>query len=151
MIINKIDNFYIAKLIGKKIDIYNTKELEELTKKIITKISKNNKLQNYIHLEIYPNKNYGTIIKISHYNAPFINKKEKTVKITINTESIFLYKIDYFNIKNKLHQTKIYYYKNKFYIELDNQISTKDYLNILESSEIIYENTNLILDKAIKI
>lgn len=151
MIINKIDNFYIVKLIGKKVDIYDTIALEELTKKIITKISKNNKLQNYIHLEIYLNKHYGTIIKVSHYNSPFINKKEKTVKITINTESIFLYKIDYFNIIKKLHQNKIYYYKNKFYLELDNQISTKDYLNILESSEIIYENTNHILDKAIKI
>lgn len=151
MIIKKIDNYYIIKLIEKKIDIYDTNELEKLTKKIITQISKENKLHNYIHLEIYLNKNYGTIIKLSHYNYPFISTKEKTVKITVNTENIFLYKIDYFNIVNILPQTKIYYYKNKFYLELDNQISKKDYLNILESSEVIYENTNLILDKGIKI
>ena len=151
MIINKIDTFYTVKLIGKRLDIYDTNELEKITKKIIAKITKNNKLQNYIHLEIFLNKHYGTIIKVSHYNSPFISKKEKTVKITINTECIFLYKIDYFNIINKLPKNKIYYYKDKFYLQLDNQISTKDYLNILELSEVIYENTNHILDKAIKI
>ena len=35
--------------------------------------------------------------------------------------------------------------------EINSEISLKDYLNILESSEIIYENTEVILDKGIKI
>lgn len=152
MIIKAVNNSYIIKLIGTNIDIYNKKDLEEITKKIIVKITKNYKLKNYIHLEFYINKNYGTIIKLTDYNNPFVNKKEKTIKITIQTNATFLYQIDYFDIKNK-HTTKnnIYYYKNKFYLEINSEISTKDYLNILELSEIIYEDTEYILDKGIKI
>ena len=152
MIINKIDNYYIIKLLSTNINIYDTKILEEITKKIITKITKKYKINNCIHLELYINKNYGIIIKLSDYNSPFSNKKEKTVKITIHTESLFLYQIDYFNIdKNTLPKKNIYYYKNKFYLELDNEILLKDYLNILELSEPIYEDTEVILDKGIKI
>lgn len=152
MIINKIDNHYIIKIINKQINIYDSNELEDITKKIILKINKNNKLQNYIHLEIYLNKNYGSIIKLIDSNSPFISKKEKTVKITIHTDTTFLYQIDYFDI-NKENSTKknIYYYKNKFYLKLDDYISIKDYLNILELSKITYEDTEVILDKGIKI
>jgi len=150
MIINKIDNHYIIKLLGENIDIYDTKKLEEITKKIITKISKKQKLENYIHLEFYLNKNYGTIIKLSHHNSPIVNKKEKTVKITINTDTKFLYQIDYFNI-NKQIKKKIYYYKRKFYLEIKNEITIKDYLNLLETAKVIYEDTDIILDKGIKI
>jgi len=152
MIINKINNYYIIKLLGTNINIYDTNELEEITKKIITKITKKYKINNCIYLELYINKNYGIIIKLSDYNSPFSNKKEKTVKITIHTESPFLYQIDYFDIdKNTLTKNNIYYYKNKFYLELNNEIQLKDYLNILELSEPIYEDTEVILDKGIKI
>ena len=101
MIINKIDNHYIIKLLGENIDIYDTKKIEEITKKIITKISKKQKLENYIHLEFYLNKNYGTIIKLSHHNSPIVNKKEKAVKITINTDTKFLYQIYGLNNDNE--------------------------------------------------
>lgn len=152
MIITKINNSYIVKLLGEKINIYDTSELEDITKKIILKINKNYKIKNCIHLEFYINENYGTIIKLTDYDSLFTNKKEKTVKITIHTDTTFLYEINYFNIdKNKIPKSKIYYYKNKFYLEINSEISLKDYLNILESSEIIYENTEVILDKGIKI
>ena len=152
MIINKIDNIYIVKILNTNINLYNTEELKQITKKIILKISKKYKLQNTIHLEFYQNKNYGTVIKITNYNTPFKNNKEKTVKITIHTETHFLYKIEYFNIEHKnTHKHNIYYHKNNFYLEIIDNIPLKDYLNILESSEIIYEDTDLIIDKAIKI
>ena len=152
MIINKIDNIYIVKILNTNINLYSKEELEQIAKQIIFKINKNYKFQNTIHLEFYQNKNYGTIIKITDYNTPFIDNKEKTVKITIHTETHFLYKLDYFNIKNKKkHKHNIYYYKKNFYLEIENDIPLKDYLNILESSEVIYEDTDLIIDKAIKI
>lgn len=152
MIINKIDNYYIIKLPSIKIDIYNPDSLEDITKRIILKISKTNKLNNCIHLEFYLNNQYGTIIKLKDYKSPFIITNDKTVKITIHTDTPFLYQIDYFDIKkNKLKNKNIYYYKNKFYLELKEDINLKDYLNLLESSEIIYEETTDIIDKAIKI
>lgn len=152
MIINKIDNTYIIKLINKKIDIYNPNELENITKKIINKINKKNKLNNCIYLEFYLNDNYGTIINLKDYKSTFIINNDKTVKITVHTENPFLYQIDYFDIKkNKLTKKNIYYYKNKFYLEINNNINKKDYLKILELSEVIYEDTLDIIDKGIKI
>ena len=151
MIINKIDNNYIIKLMGIQINIYESDELEEITKKIIKKISKNYKLNNCIHLEFYLNDNYGTIIKLKDYKSPFAINNDKTVKITIHTETPFLYQIDYFDIYKNKYQQNIYYYKNKFYLEINNNISQKDYFKLLELSEVIYEDTFDIIDKAIKI
>lgn len=152
MIINKTVDSYTIKLPKKYINIYNSEELEKLTKKIVLKANKINKLKNYIHIEIFLNINYGTIIKLTDYDHPFTNKNEKTVKITIHTDTIFLYQIDYFNIYNKKRiKENIYYYKNKFYLEIKEEISEKDYQKLLELSNIIYEDTNTIMDKGIKI
>ena len=119
MIINKIDNTYIIKLLNTKINVYNQTELENITKKLIKKISNNYKLNNYIHLEFYLNDNYGTIIKLKDHKSSFIINNDKTVKITIHTETHFLYKIEYFTIKHKnIPKHNIYYYKNNFYLIL---------------------------------
>lgn len=152
MIINKIDNYYIIKLPNIKIDIYNQDKLEELTKKIIQKVTKNYKLNNSIHLEFYINNHYGIIIRLKDYKSPLIIRNDKTVKITIHTDSIFLYQIDYIDIKKlKIKIKNTYYYKNKFYIEVNKDINTYDYIKLLELSEIIYEETLDIIDKGIKI
>lgn len=152
MIINKIDNNYIIKLLNTKINIYDPNELEEITKKIIIKISKSYKLNNCINLEFYLNDKYGTIIKLKDYKSPFIVNNDKTVKITIHTEAPFLYQIDYFDInKNNIPKKNIYYYKNKFYLEINNNIENKDYLKLIELSEVIYQDTEGIINKGIKI
>ena len=152
MIINKIDNYYVIKLPNSKIDIYNQNNLGELTKSIIHKISKNYKLNNSIHLDFYINNNYGIIVKLKDYKSPFIIRNEKTVKISIHTDSIFLYKIDYFDInKENIKSKNTYYYKNKFYIETDDDIDTFDYIKLLELSEVIFDDIPDIIDKGIKI
>lgn len=152
MIINKIDNYYVIKLPNSKIDIYNQNDLGELTKNIILKISKNYKLNNSIHLEFYINNNYGIIVKLKDYKSPFMIKNDKTVKITIHTDSIFLYKIDYIDIKKiNIKNKNTYYYKNNFYIEIDDNIDTYDYIKLLELSEVIFDDILDIIDKGIKI
>lgn len=145
MIINKINNSYIIKLLKTDIDIYNPIELEKLTTKILKKINKNNKLKKLIVLEIYQDINYGIIIKLNDYHK-FINiNNEIEVKINIHPNSNFLYKIDYFNINTKNpNNINIYYYQNNFYIEIKKAINKKEYLNIIEQSEIIYEEDEII-------
>jgi len=150
MIINKIDNYYIIKLLNKQINVYNPIDLEDITKKIIHKINTSNKLKNNIHLTFYLDNNYGTIIKLEDYKSSFTLNNDKTVKITIHTDSNFLYELDYFDIK-KFPKQKIYYYKNKFYLKINENLNTKDYYKLLELSKVIYEDTASILDKAIKI
>jgi len=150
MIINKLDNCYIIKLLNKQINVYSPTELENITKKIIKKINTSNKIKNNIHLTFYLDNNYGTIIKLEDYKSSFTLNNDKTVKITIHTDSNFLYEVDYFNIK-KFSKQKTYYYKNKFYLKINESLNTKDYYKLLELSEVIYEDTESILDKAIKI
>lgn len=152
MIINKTDdNNYIIKIINKKVDICNYNAIKELTSKIIKKIKSKNKLEKLILLEFYQIKEYGTIIILKSIKSPQINN-ETEVKITIHTNYPILYKIDYNLIKeNNLSKNNIYYYKNKFYLEIKNTIPIKKYLYLLELSEITYKNTLNIINYGLKI
>ena len=67
MIISQIskDNYQI-KLPSKIINIYDHTEIRNITKRVIKKISKHNKLYGLAILEIYQDINYGTIIEIKN-------------------------------------------------------------------------------------
>lgn len=154
MIINQINNTndYIIKIIKNNIDIYNHNVLEEITNKIINKIKKQNKLEKLIILEFYPIKKYGTLIILKNIKTILKTENEIEVKIIIHTDYPILYKIDYNIIKEcNINYKNIYYYKNNFYLQIKNTISEKDYLYLLELSELIYQNTLNIINYGLKI
>lgn len=154
MIISRINNTndYIIKIIKNNIDIYNHNVLEEITNKIINKIKKQNKLEKLIILEFYPIKKYGTLIILKNIKTILKTKNEIEVKITIHTDYPILYKIDYNIIKEyNIDYKNIYYYKNNFYLQIKNTISEKDYLYLLELSELTYQNTLNIINYGLKI
>lgn len=144
-------NEYKITLPNYKINIFNRKEIELITKKLIIKINKQYKLNNVIILEIYYNKQYGIIAVIKNYNKSSLNKN-KEVKIIIHNDTPFLYKLDYFYIlENNLNNQKIYYFKKNFYLEIKNTIPYSKYIKLLENSEIIYKDTLDIVNNGIKI
>lgn len=151
MIISQIskDNYQI-KLPSKIINIYDHTEIQNITKRVIKRISKHNKLYGLAILEIYQDINYGTIIEIKNIKKTFLPKDELEIKITIHTDTQFLYKIDYFDI-TKNNKDNIYYYKNNFYLELNKPINKRKYLDILEKSEIIYNDTYKVINEGLKI
>ncbi len=154
MIINQINNTndYIIKIIKNNIDIYNHNVLEKITNKIINKIKKQNKLEKLIILEFYPIKKYGTLIILKNIKTILKTENEIEVKIIIHTDYPILYKIDYNIIKEcNIDYKNIYYYKNNFYLQIKNTISEKDYLYLLELSELIYQNTLNIINYGLKI
>ena len=154
MIINQINNTndYIIKIIKNNIDIYNHNVLEEITNKIINKIKKQNKLEKLIILEFYPIKKYGTLIILKNIKTILKAENEIEVKIIIHTDYPILYKIDYNIIKEyNIDYKNIYYYKNNFYLQIKNTISEKDYLYLLELSELTYQNTLNIINYGLKI
>lgn len=154
MIINQINNTnnYIIKIIKNNIDIYNHNVLEEITNKIINKIKKQNKLEKLIILEFYPIKKYGTLIILKNIKTILKTENEIEVKIIIHTDYPILYKIDYNIIKEcNIDYKNIYYYKNNFYLQIKNTISKKDYLYLLELSELTYQNTLNIINYGLKI
>mgnify|MGYP004503456337 FL=1 len=151
MIITKLfKDTYQIKMPNQIIDIYNQVKVKELTKEIIKKINKKNKLYGLTYLEIYQDINYGTIIKVKNDKTIYYKKDEIEIKIIIHTDIPLLYKIDYFDIK-KDYKNKIYYYKNNFYLELENKINKDKYLKLLEVSEVIYEDTHQIINNGLKI
>lgn len=151
MIITKLfKDTYQIKMPNQIIDIYNQVKVQELTKEIIKKINKKNKLYGLTYLEIYQDINYGTIIKVKNDKTIYYKKDEIEIKIIIHTDTPLLYKIDYFDIK-KDYKNKIYYYKNNFYLELENKINKDKYLKLLEVSEVIYEDTHQIINNGLKI
>ena len=151
MIITKLfKDTYQIKMPNQIIDIYNQVKVQELTKEIIKKINKKNKLYGLTYLEIYQDINYGTIIQVKNDKNIYYKKDEIEVKIIIHTDTPLLYKIDYFDIK-KDYKNKIYYYKNNFYLELENKINKDKYLRLLEVSEVIYEDTYQIINNGLKI
>lgn len=151
MIITKLfKDTYQIKMPNQIIDIYNQVKVKELTKEIIKKINKKNKLYGLTYLEIYQDINYGTIIKVKNDKTIYYKKNEIEIKIIIHTDTPLLYKIDYFDIK-KDYKNKIYYYKNNFYLELENKINKDKYLKLLEVSEVIYEDTHQIINNGLKI
>ena len=151
MIITKLfKDTYQIKMPNQIIDIYNQVKVKELTKEIIKKINKKNKLYGLTYLEIYQDINYGTIIKVKNDKTIYYKKDEIEIKIIIHTDTPLLYKIDYFDIK-KDYKNKIYYYKNNFYLELESKINKDKYLKLLEVSEVIYEDTHQIINNGLKI
>ena len=114
------------------------------------KIKKEEELYGIAILEIYQDINYGTILEFKNIKENFLPKNEIEIKITIHTDNPFLYKLDYFDIiKDK--KDKIYYYENNFYLKPNNKIKKRKYLDLLEKSEIIYQNTYQIINEGIRI
>lgn len=151
MIISKTNkNSYQIRLPSKIINIYNITEIQKITNKIVNKIKKEEELYGIAILEIYQDINYGTILEFKNIKENFLPKNEIEIKITIHTDNPFLYKLDYFDIiKDK--KDKIYYYENNFYLKPNNKIKKRKYLDLLEKSEIIYQNTYQIINEGIRI
>ncbi len=148
IIIKKEDkNTYQIK-IYKYLDIYNIDILQNTIKDIIKKIKKKNKLRKQLVLDIYHSK-YETIIMLKDYNKLLNISNITEVKINIHTDTTFLYEIDYPIINNNL-QGEIYYYKKKFYLNIKN-INKDNYLYLSEYSNLIYKDTNKILEEGLKI
>lgn len=151
MIIKEIDNItYQINLPNNNINIYNKDSLERITKKIFKKIANKKKLNSLLILDIYENNMYGTIITLKHYKNMFNIDNEYEVKIHVHINPTFLYKIDYFTINNHSNSS-IYYYKKNYYLKPQKNINKKEYLKLLEASEIIYENYEEIINEGIKI
>lgn len=137
MIIRKIDNTYIIKIIKKEIinfDIFNQQKIKELFQKIILRLKKKYNIMGLLKVDIYVNKYYGMIIEIK----PIYNDiDEIDMKISFHLDTTFLYEI---NEKEIIKEKEIYYFKNKYYGIYQKPID----------SNIIYKTDN-ILKEGIKV
>lgn len=155
MICNLIDkDYYIVKVYNDyfDFDIYDTTEVKNFIYKIYNKLLKKKKLNGIIQFDIYIDTNYGMIIEIKKLEDLLFNDIID-IKIKFNLNISFLYEIDYFYIlENNLTNQNIYYYKDKFYLEIINTIDKNKFINLLDNSNIIYNNyINNIINNGIKL
>lgn len=127
-----------------EIDIYNRDEIEEFVKIVIVRILRERKIKGIVFLDIYIDLFYGMIIEIENRSWDEIDDKID-VKIVFHIDSSFLYEIDYFDIKElDFKEHTIYYYNNKFYLEINHDIDDKLFCYLLEAREIIYKDLSII-------
>ena len=133
-------------------DIYDQNEVKEFIYSLyMTKLKKYN-LKGILEFNIYIDANYGMIIEIKK-RSNLLFEDIIDIKIKFNLNLSFLYEIDYFYIlENNLNNQKIYYYKNKFYLEIINTLNKEEFIKLLDNTTIIYDNKiNNIISKGIKL
>ena len=116
-------------------DIYNKDNIIELFKDIFITIKDKYNLLGLFDVDIYVNEEYGLIIEI-HNSCSY--DFEIDVKINVHLDSLFLSEI---NSNEILDCNDVYYYNDKFY-GLFKEFSDRD---------VIYKNTNIIINNGIKI
>lgn len=90
-------------------------------------------------VKCYINNTYGIILEIERKYDPFsLYTKKTNLEIYYYKDSVFLYEIEDYFVKNKLNNYKLYLYDNKYYIKLIDE----DDLSIIEfSNKILYGDT----------
>ena len=126
---------------------------EDNFKDIFLKLKKNYNINIYgfYNIEVFINKYYVSIIKITKDNDLDLFYKQVDMHIIIYKNSVFLYKVnDYFFINN-LDNFNIYYYNDFFYLEIIKNITNKEMLYLIENSLVIFEDVDKIKSNCKKI
>lgn len=155
MVCNVLDkDNYIIKIYNNYncVDIYDHDNIENFIKDIFNKYLKKYNLCGRILFNVYIDNLYGMIIEVKKISDLIIDKLID-IKIKFNLNISFLYEVDYFYlVDNNINNQNIYYYKNKFYLEIINDMNNCHYIKLLDNCIIIYdEKINEIIDNGIKL
>ena len=138
MIIKKCDEYYLIKVFNEYLgdfNVFDTNDIKDLFGDLFKRLLKKYDLHGLIDAYIYINNDYGMIIELYELNSYF---DDIDVKIKISFSDLFLVSIDN---KDMLDYEDVYYYKGKFYGKYKS----------LSDNEVLYKNTDEIINKGIKI
>lgn len=138
MIIRKCDDYFLIKVFENNIldfNIFDLNSIKYFFQSIFNVLKEKYDLHGLIDVDVYVNNNYGLIIEMYPVDSCF---DDIDMKIKMHLDSVFLVEIDSNCI---LDYEDVYYYNGKFY---------GTYLNNCDS-EVLYKNTNDIINKGIKI
>ena len=141
-----LDNItiYLNKDYLKKIKFNLEENVEKEFKKLFLKIKNiyNINMCGYYEVVVYENALYGIIIELEKDDDEYVKIFGDTLdmKIVFKFDSDIYYELEEFD-KYDFNKYHLYYYNDKFYIELkDKNINYREYLRLLENSTIIYGN-----------
>lgn len=115
---------------------FDKNTIESCLYKILKRLKKiyNIELYSTFNVECYINDNYGVILVIEREYDPFnLYSKKTDLNIKFYDNSLFLYEIDDYSVKNKFDNIDAYIYSNKVYID----IKDNDVINIIEYTKNI--------------
>lgn len=139
----KIIKLYLNEL---RSDFNNNIELEDYFRKLFQKLKRifNMSFTGLYDIDIYSDQIYGSVIELKKEDIEYIDYYENEIDMRIIVHDVtFLYKIhDIFEIESSIIKT-IYYYKNNFYIELNNSNSS-ELAKIMEMGDLIYQTEDIL-------
>lgn len=138
MIIRKCDEYFLIKVFDEYLgdfNIFDVNDIKVFFRELFKKLIKKYDLHGLIDAYLYINNDYGMIIELYELDSYF---DDIDVKININFSDLFLVNIDN---KDILDYEDVYYYNGKFY---------GNYKKACDN-EVLYKNTNEIINKGIKV
>ena len=150
MKVNIIDDnniiVFLNKFNIKNIDFKNRENIEKHFRNIFLKLKHIYKLdiKGYYNINIYMDDYYGAVLEIEHEDIEYIDYFDKTIdmRVSVINDNNFLYKIkDIFMInKEIINKIDIYNFKEEYYIKIKKECNDYEIGNILETSQLIYDN-----------
>lgn len=138
---------YLKKEELNDIDFKDSVNLEKYFEKLFKKL-KNIIILNggFYFVHIFIDKYYGVVVEIENEDIE-VDFYYDQVDMQLFIEEVdFLYKINDYSIlsKNILDKLSIYYYKNEYYIKIEEELDKKEILQIIEFCEIIYKTDDIL-------
>ena len=157
MILNVIDdnNLLLFIIDKKKIPKFEEKELSIYLKSFFQNLKKKSSINiyGYYNVIIYQSNYYGMIIKLEKEELEYLSyyDSEIEMKIIASDNQVF-YKIKNIEGINKkiLDNSSIYLYNGEMYLNLNKEINFILLGNLLENSELLFEDTDFIKIKGKK-
>ena len=145
MKIDFINNSYIVYLNKYNIidmDFRNTQVLEKDLKNLLLRLKRHYKIdiKGYYNITVYIDNHYGAVLKIEEDND-YYDYFDDSIAIRMKkVKSKFLYEIDDISyIDDYIDKFKISIKDNKIYLTINNGLNEYEYLNLLEISNIVYD------------
>ena len=145
MKVDFINNTYIVYLNKYNIidmDFSNTQVLEKDLKNLLLRLKRHYKIdiKGYYNITVYIDNHYGAVLKIEEDND-YYDYFDDSIAIRMKkVKSKFLYEIDDISyIDDYIDKFKISIKDNKIYLTINNGLNEYEYLNLLEISNIVYD------------
>ena len=123
-------------------DFSNTKALESDLKNLLLRLKKYYKIdiKGYYNITVYIDEYYGAVLKIEEDND-YYDYFEDSIAIRMKkVKSKFLYEVDDISyINNYIDKFMITHINDRICLTITNKLTEYEYLNLIETSKIIYD------------
>ncbi|MCI8545383.1 MAG: hypothetical protein HFH09_04050 [Bacilli bacterium] len=126
------------------LDRLKREELEDYFKTLFLKLEDRYGIDHcgFYQIYVYKDSYYGAILEIEEEDLPYLDYIDNEVEMNIHIpkDTSFMYQLeDILDLDIEiLKASNLYYYQNRFYIELKREVQKKNYLQLLEYGELIY-------------